>query len=93
VHAGLLEVGESALIRVEFLPGLEQYPAAEAHGISSRIWSQWSTSIRLSRVVEQRAGEPFPVEEERLNNTPATESGEAAPAAIPIGDQPKVRFF
>ncbi|MCC5989513.1 MAG: hypothetical protein JJT95_17730 [Pararhodobacter sp.] len=48
VHAGMLDVGETAVLEIELLPGQAQYEPSERHGVRSRRWSrQWHGSFRF----------------------------------------------
>lgn len=50
VHCGLLEPGEVGLIRVESLPGLEEYQPSTRNGVTSLYHGPWPESIRLKRL-------------------------------------------
>lgn len=47
VHAGLLQPGETGLVRVEILPGAENYDGATRNGVTSGDYAAWSGSFRV----------------------------------------------
>lgn len=47
VHAGVLAVGETGLIRVTVLPGRTMYPRSEMHGVESRAFGRYSRSYMI----------------------------------------------
>ena len=47
VHAGVLQPGETGLVRVEILPGLESYDSAEHNGVASAPYARWDGSFRI----------------------------------------------
>jgi beta-lactamase regulating signal transducer with metallopeptidase domain len=60
VHAGVLEVGEKAMIRVTILDGRDSYDGSTRHGISSASYGPWPRSIRLERAEEPRSIKGYP---------------------------------
>lgn len=55
VHAGVLDVGETGVVRVEILPGQESYDAAERNGIASQSYGSWSGSYRVLPPLSKKA--------------------------------------
>ncbi|MBI3300305.1 MAG: hypothetical protein HYZ75_19230 [Elusimicrobia bacterium] len=49
VHAGVVEPGKKAVIKVTILPGQAAYTASEKNGVRSLEWADWHTSFRLER--------------------------------------------
>jgi hypothetical protein len=47
VHAGILQPGETGLVRVEILPGAESYDGATRNGVASGDYAAWSGSFRV----------------------------------------------
>jgi hypothetical protein len=47
VHAGILQPGETGLVRVEILPGQDSYEGAERNGVASGTYAAWAGSFRL----------------------------------------------
>jgi len=47
VHAGLLNVGQSRILRVTILPGLNGYTGNTKNGISTTSYGKWSGSFRF----------------------------------------------
>lgn len=47
VHAGVLLPGEAGLVRVEILPGQENYEGADSHGVTSGSYGSWQGSFRV----------------------------------------------
>jgi hypothetical protein len=47
VHAGILKVGQKAVVKVTILPGEQQYPGSDRNGITSSNWSDWLGSYRI----------------------------------------------
>lgn len=47
VHAGVLQPGETRLVRVEILPGQESYESAEHNGVISAPYATWGGSFRI----------------------------------------------
>lgn len=47
VHAGVLQAGETGLVRVEILPGQESYASAEQNGVTSTAYGAWDGSFRI----------------------------------------------
>ncbi len=50
VHAGLLGIGETGLIEVTLLPGLEKYEGSVRNGITSQSYDFWQWSYSVRRV-------------------------------------------
>jgi hypothetical protein len=68
VHAGILQPGETAVVRVSVLPGLPYYQGSTNHGVTSRDWSNSGgyASIKIERVAAE----------------PSVESGITTPDAL-----------
>lgn len=47
VHAGLLQPGETGLVRVEILPGEDSYEGATRNGVDSGTYATWPGSFRV----------------------------------------------
>jgi hypothetical protein len=50
VHTGLLEIGETGIIEVTLLPGLEQYEGSTQNGITSQSYGSWQWSYSVRRI-------------------------------------------
>lgn len=50
VHAGLLQSGQSGLIKVTIMPGRDSYPTSSSHGVTSSPFQSYPGSIRVERV-------------------------------------------
>jgi len=50
VHAGLLRIGETGLIEVTLLPGLEEYEGSTQNGITSQSYGSWQWSYSVTRI-------------------------------------------
>lgn len=48
VHAGLVDAGETKVIRAAILPGRRHYTGSLRHGIASRDWGNWGSTYRLA---------------------------------------------
>lgn len=49
VHAGLVRAGETAVIKVTVMKGLNNYPSLSRNGITSIKYGSWSGSYKLSK--------------------------------------------
>jgi hypothetical protein len=49
VHAGLVEVGQTAIVTIRILPGLESYPGTERNGVITSPWGEWPGSFEFIR--------------------------------------------
>ena len=47
VHAGIVKVGEKAVVKVTILPAEQQYTGSDHNGITSNDWSDWLGSYRI----------------------------------------------
>jgi LCCL domain len=47
VHAGIVKVGQKAVIKVTILPGEQQYTGSDRNGITSSDFGDWSGSYRI----------------------------------------------
>ena len=47
VHAGILEVGETAIVKVTILPGQESYESTEQNSVVSQSYGAWTGSYRI----------------------------------------------
>ncbi|HQN23104.1 MAG TPA: LCCL domain-containing protein [Thermotogota bacterium] len=50
VHAGLLGIGETGLIEITLLPGLEGYEGSMQNGITSQSYGSWEWSYSVTRI-------------------------------------------
>ena len=77
VHAGVLDPGQRAKVRVTILPGRDSYEGTSRHGVTSYSYTRWGRSYFVERVPNAdpaAAPDPKPVLE------PVTE--EAAPQSL-----------
>lgn len=54
VHAGLLQVGQKAVLKVTILLGQASYQGSERNGVATGRWEQWGGSYRIE--ADGRAG-------------------------------------
>ena len=47
IHAGVLKVGETGLVKVTILPGQEQYEGTESNGVTSQAFGRFPKSFRI----------------------------------------------
>ena len=47
VHAGIVKVGQKAVVKVTILPGEQQYTGSDRNGITSNNWDDWLGSYRI----------------------------------------------
>jgi hypothetical protein len=47
VHAGIVKVGQKAIVKVTILPGEQQYTGSDRNGITSNNWDDWLGSYRI----------------------------------------------
>lgn len=47
VHAGVLKVGETDIVKVTILPGQDAYEASTSHGVTSYQYNTWGGSYRV----------------------------------------------
>jgi len=50
VHAGVLAVGQTGIIKVTILPGQSSYASSTRHGVSSGSWENWDGSFQVEPV-------------------------------------------
>jgi hypothetical protein len=50
VHAGIVKLGEKAVVKVTILPGAQQYRGSERNGVASSDYAEWSGSYRIEAV-------------------------------------------
>jgi hypothetical protein len=50
VHAGLVKVGESAIVKVTVVPALPQYQGSARHGVTSHDFGRYGMAYRLSAI-------------------------------------------
>lgn len=50
VHAGIVPVGETRVVKLEIIPGRESYAGSDRHGVVSRSWKSFENSFRLEKV-------------------------------------------
>jgi len=60
VHAGILKVGETGLVRVTIKPGQDSYAGRERNGVSSRSYGAWAGSYCIERADAAPSGTPDP---------------------------------
>ena len=60
VHAGLLEPGETGVVSVELIEGLDAYEGATRNGVASLPYREWSVAYRFAGVVELDSGVILP---------------------------------
>jgi hypothetical protein len=62
VHAGLLAPGESGVVSVEMVDGLDAYEGVERNGVTSLSYGRWNVAYRLIGVaaIEGRVALPDP---------------------------------
>jgi hypothetical protein len=51
VHAGAVEAGQTAVIKVTILPGRSYYNGSERHGVSTKTYGSYSRSYMIDREV------------------------------------------
>jgi len=66
VHAGALQVGETASVLVMILPGRDSYGGSRQNGVSSQDYAEWGGSYRIVGVSDVRSG--------RISTTPSAPS-------------------
>lgn len=49
VHAGVLRVGETGIVKVTVLPGQPQYETTHRNGVTSTSYGQWNLSFKVER--------------------------------------------
>jgi LCCL domain-containing protein len=50
VHAGLVKVDQTAVVKVTVVAPLQQYQGSVCHGVTSRDFGRYGTAYRLSTV-------------------------------------------
>lgn len=60
VHAGLLKVGETGVVRVTILTGAPAYVASTRNGVTSSAWSNYPASYKVSRALLAPEAKPKP---------------------------------
>ena len=50
VHAGLVKIGETAVVRVTVEQPLTQYQGSDRNGVTSREFGHYGTAYRLARI-------------------------------------------
>ena len=48
VHAGVISVGETAIVKVTILPGLDEYPALTRNGVTSNQYGSYTGSYQIT---------------------------------------------
>ena len=51
VHTGVLKPGQTAIVRVTLLPGMNQYVASTRNGVTTSNWGNYSASFRVSESI------------------------------------------
>lgn len=86
VHAGVVEPGQTALVRVTVLPSLPQYSGTNRHGVESRSYGSYPLSYTLSlkRVLSRTVATTQP-----MAGTPRSDEDREgrALATLPVGTQ------
>jgi hypothetical protein len=88
VHAGVLKLGQTGVVKVTILPGQFSYQASARNGVASSSWNNFPTSFKVEAVddEDQEAGD----DEDRQPVEKA--SGKPArTAAVPQADKTSVR--
>jgi len=49
VHAGILDPGQTGIVKVRILRGQKTYQASTAHGVTSQVWGAWNVSFTVER--------------------------------------------
>ena len=49
VHAGILDPGQTGIVKVRILRGQKSYQASTAHGVTSRAWGAWNVGFTIER--------------------------------------------
>ena len=49
VHAGILNPGQTGIVKVRILRGQKSYQASTAHGVTSQAWGAWNVSFTIER--------------------------------------------
>ena len=60
VHAGLLQPGESGVVTVEVIAGLDEYAGAERNGVESLPYRSWNVAYRFVGVAAIDGGVTLP---------------------------------
>lgn len=50
VHAGVLQPGQTAIVRVRIVPGLSHYAGSTANQVTSASWDAWPVAFTVERV-------------------------------------------
>jgi hypothetical protein len=50
VHAGAVNLGETAVVRVTVMPPLAHYPGSVRHGVTSHDYGRYGAAYRVDRV-------------------------------------------
>ena len=66
VHAGLVDPGETAVVRVTILPGRNSYRGETRHGVNSAQYGDWHGSYMIDSVAQSPGKEAFPPAPENL---------------------------
>jgi len=56
VHAGVLGVGETGIVKVTVVDGLSSYPGSTRNGVTSRDWRRWGASYKVERTAPPSSG-------------------------------------
>lgn len=60
VHAGVLKVGETGVVRVTILPGRNNYESSTRNGVTSYQWQSYPSSYKIERVRDTPLDLPKP---------------------------------
>jgi hypothetical protein len=84
VHAGVLQNGQTGIVKVTVLPGRDTYPGSTRNGVTTSDWGAYSGSYRVERVrFEEQPQVPGDAPEEAPADRAAVPSAPSAPAAAP----------
>lgn len=77
VHAGILEPGETGIVKTIILPGMTQYEASDRNGVKSNPFGNWAGSYRLETYTP--AMDAIPTLTTQLNDSGLTLTWRADP--------------
>lgn len=58
VHSGVLEAGETGIVKVTMLPGQPSYEQSTRNGVTSNAWSSYSSSYKVERAAQRQLMSP-----------------------------------
>jgi hypothetical protein len=89
VHAGVLQIGQTGIVKATFLPGRDSYPASTRNGVTTSDWGSWSGSYRVERVRFDEELEAPGDAADRRPHDPAAVPGEPLPGVGAPGEAPR----